>query len=204
MGAEWILALDVATTTGWAYGRPGEVPRASTKQFAPEGSDNGAVGCGAMRWLADFLKMNQVDAVYYEAPFDPRHMGNKTTFSTTRVLVGLPFLLDTLLSAKSIKVREVLVADARKHFLGRGVRGDEGKKQVQTRCRQLGWRFDSPDAADACAVWAFACGIENPKAAIATTPLFQPGNVATKPSRSGTVGTNPTRHLHDDIEEIPW
>lgn len=204
MGAEWILALDVATTTGWAYGQPGSVPRASTIRFAPEGADNGAVGCGAMRWLADFLKMNQVDAVYYEAPFDPRHMGDKTTFSTTRVLVGLPFLLDTLLSAKSIKVREVLVADARKHFLGRGVRGEEGKKQVQARCRQLGWRFDSPDAADACAVWAFACGIENPKAAIATTPLFQSRNVATNPSRREIVGANPTLHLHDDVEEIPW
>lgn len=193
-----ILTLDIASTMGWAYGEPGAVPRAGTVRFAPPASANGVVGCGAMRWLSDFMKLNRVGAVYYEAPFDPRVMGNKTNFKTTRMLVGLPFLFDTLLEAKGIsRVREVAVADARKHFLGRGVKGDEGKKLVQARCRQLGWSFDSPDAADALAVWSFACTAEEPKTGIATTPLFQP--------RAGArpVAEDLPPFAYDEIEDIP-
>lgn len=189
MSAPAILALDVATTSGWAYGRPGEVPRSGTIRFAPAGSTNARVGCGALRWFTDFLKLNPVDAVFYEAPFDPRHMGGKTNFSTTRTLVGLPFLIDTMCEAKGIaRLREVTVGDARKHFLGRGVRGDKGKDEVQQRCAQLGWRFDSPDAADACAVWSFACAVIAPDASVATAPLFRPADVF-----------SPAR----DIEDIP-
>ena len=192
-----ILALDLATATGWAYGAPGSVPRSGTIRFASPGATCGEVGCGLMRWLSDFLAVCLVSKVYFEAPFDPRHMGNKTNFNTTRILVGIPFLLETLLDAKGIMhVREVTVGDVRKHFLGKDRRGDEGKTQVQAKCRTLGWDFDSADAADALAVWSFACAVEAPAVATATSPLFQSAFAAPSPRVRPSFG-------YDDIEDIP-
>jgi len=196
-----ILALDIASQTGWAYGAPGELPRAGTIRFAPPSSSNGAVGRGLMRWFSDFLKLNAVDAIYFEAPFDPRKMGMKTNMNTSRMLLGLVFTLETLAEAKGIyRLRETEVRDVRKHFLGRNPTGDAGKVAVQARCRQLGWKFDSADAADALAVWSMACALEAPKSSIATTPLFQePRAVApTKAKPHARVGDL------DDIEEIPF
>ena len=202
-----ILALDIATVTGWAYGTPGSVPRLGTQRWAPPSSSNADVGCGVLRWASDFLKMNPVDVLYFEAPFDPRVMGKRTNFNTTRILVGLPFLIETLFAARNIAtIREVPVAAVRKHFLGKNPRGEEGKKEVQRRCRQLGWRFDSDDAADAGAVWAYACAIEAPKAAIATAPLF--GSLpadAPHPQLSGRqlAAAVWAEQAFDNIEDIP-
>lgn len=196
-----ILAMDIASQAGWAYGAPGTVPRAGTIRWAPPSSSNGKVGAGMVRWVLDFLRVNAVDAVYFEAPFDPRIMAGKTNFSTTRLLVGLPFLFEGLLEMKDIgRVREVTVADVRRHFLGSNPRGEEGKGRVQQRCRELGWRFDSPDAADALAVWSFACAVEAPKAAIATAPLFQ---TSAQAHRELVASTWPDLSAFGDIEDIP-
>lgn len=160
-----ILGLDVASTTGWACGRPGDLPVSGTVRFAPAGSSHGKVGVEVMKWLRDIYAAYNFDMVYYEAPFDPRKMGMKTTMATSRMLLGIPFLLETLLYAKEVyRVREMTVSDVRKHFLG-GInpRGDAGKLAVQTRCRQIGWHFNSPDAADALAVWDAACYAEFPE-----------------------------------------
>lgn len=196
-----ILAMDIASQAGWAYGAPGTVPRAGTVRWAPPSSSNGKVGAGMIRWVLDFLRMNPAEAVYFEAPFDPRIMARKTNFDTTRVLVGLPFLFESILNMKGVgRVREVTVGDARRHFLGRVRRDDDGKALVQQRCRELGWRFDSPDAADALAVWSFACAVEAPKAAIATTPLFQND---TEAHRQLVASTWPDLSAFGDIEDIP-
>lgn len=200
-----ILALDIATQTGWAYGVPGEVPRAGTIRFASPGSSCGAAGCGMMRWFADFLRVNPVDRLYFEAPFDPRHMGNKTNMATARLLLGLAFHIEALATAKGIPViRETDVADVRKHFLGKNPRGDEGKPQVQRQCRTLGWKFDSPDAADALAVWSYACALVAPSTAVVPTPLFQPKSATVSGRKAQNMGRSDAllRRL-DDIEDIP-
>lgn len=199
-----ILALDIATQTGWAYGAPGEVPRAGTIVFGGQGSSLGKAGRGMMRWFSDFLKLFPTDTIYFEAPFDPRHMGMKTNMNTSRKLLGFAFMLEALAEAKGIfDISECEVKDVRKHFIGCNPKNDKGKELVQTRCRQLGWKFDSADAADALAVWSYACAIVAPKTAIATTPLFQPRAAGVIP-KAPTMGTKEAllRRL-DDIEDIP-
>lgn len=167
-----ILALDIATRTGFAFGRPGELPRSGSIRLAPPGSSNGAIGRGMMRWLADFLKVSQPDVIYYEVPLDPRHMGRKTTFKTARILLGLPFLVETISEARGVyKLREAGVQDVRKHFCG-NARPKDKKQAVLARCRQLGWQPEDDNAADALALWDFACAKEAPGVAIATAPLF--------------------------------
>lgn len=169
-----ILALDVATRTGWAFGRPGELPLSGSVRLAPPGSSNGTIGRGLLRWMTDFLTVNQVDALYYEVPIDPRHMGAKTTFATARILLGLPFLVETIAEARGLfYLREARVQDVRKHFVGEA-RPKDRKGAVMARCRQLGWKPQDDNAGDALALWSFACAIEAPGAAIATAPLFAP------------------------------
>lgn len=173
---ETILALDIATTTGWAFGRPGDIPRSGSVRLAPPGSSNGAIGRGMLRFLTDFISVEKPDQIYYEVPLDPRHMGAKTTFKTARILLGLPFLVETIAEARGIfRLREAGVQDVRKYFVGTP-RPKDKKAAVQTQCRVLGWKPVDDNAADALALWAFACAIEAPRAAIATAPLFSPAS----------------------------
>lgn len=153
-----ILFLDIAGLLGWAYGRPGMAPRSGSIRVAKQGRSHGESGTTFMLWFTDFLKVNDVAALYYEAPLDPRFVGAKTNLSTSRLLLGLPFLLETLAHAKSVyPVREVTIHDARKHFIGRSPRGEQGKAEVQTMCRSLRWNFADDNAADALCGWSFAC-----------------------------------------------
>ena len=169
-----ILALDIASRTGWAFGVSGELPKSGSVRLAPSGSSNAAIGRGMLRWLTDFISVNPPDVIYYEVPLDPRHMGRKTTFATARILLGLPFLVETIAEARGIfKLREVGVQDVRKYFVGEA-RPKDKKSAVLARCRQLGWRAADDNAADALAVWAFACAVEAPRSSIQTAPLFAP------------------------------
>ena len=153
-----ILFLDIAGKLGWAYGRPGQVPRAGSVLLAKSGRSHGETGSAFLVWFTDLLKISDVAALYFEAPLDPRFLGPKTNLSTSRILLGLPFLLETIAHARSIyPVREVSIHDARKHFIGRSPRGDQGKKEVQTMCRSLRWDFADDNAADALCGWSFAC-----------------------------------------------
>jgi len=198
-----ILALDIATHFGWAYGIPGETPRGGAKRFAVAGASNGLIGRGCLNWFVEFLKVSPVDALYFEAPFDPRQMGDRTTFATARVLIGLPFLIETLAEAKSIfRVRECMVGDVRKHFTGRNARGDDGKASVQLQCRALGWSFSNDNEADAKAVWSYACSIEAPgiKPA-ATTPLFSFRPKSADPAPAATPSGRPSSIILPDVDE---
>lgn len=183
-----ILALDIATRAGWAFARPGEYPLSGSVRLAPPGSSNGTIGRGMLRWLTDFITVNKPGMIYYEVPLDPRHMGRKTTFATARILLGLPFLVETIAEARGIfKLREAGVQDVRKHFCGTP-RPKDKKQAVLARCRQLGWKPEDDNAADALALWDFACAIEAPGAAIATSPLFAP---APEPEPAEEIGDIP-------------
>lgn len=167
-----ILALDIATRSGWAFGRPGEIPSSGSIRLAPSGSSNGAIGRGMLRWLTDFITVNNPDMIYYEVPLDPRHKGGQTTFATARILLGLPFLVETISEARGVfKLREAGVQDVRKYFVGQA-RPKDKKQAVIARCRELGWKAEDDNAADALALWSFACAVEAPSSSIETAPLF--------------------------------
>lgn len=167
-----ILALDIATRMGFAFGRPGETPVSGSIRLASGGSTNGAKGRGMTRWLIPFLREHKPDLIYYEVPIDPRHMGKKTTFATARILLGLPFLLETLAEEMGVfDLYEVGVQDVRKHFLG-VARPKEKKAAVMARCRELGWPPVDDNAGDALALWDFACAHAAPSSSIASTPMF--------------------------------
>jgi hypothetical protein len=40
------------------------------------------------------------------------------------------------------------------------------------QCRRLGWDFRDDNAADALAIWSYACALIDPQTALKTVPLF--------------------------------
>lgn len=167
-----ILALDLARRMGWSYGTPGTLPRHGSVTLGPPGSDIDTIGAAFVRWLTDFKKLNPVDVLYVEAPVSASHMAGKTNATTLLNLYGLYALSVVIGKMAGIGKRRIAsVQHVRKHFLGTARPADK-KKAVIARCRQLGWQPEDDNAADALALWDFACAVEAPGVAIATAPLF--------------------------------
>lgn len=153
-----ILALDLAARTGWALGRPGDVPRSGSVAVAPAGSSLGRVFCGCRGWLGEFLiEHPTAQLIVFESPLLPHHMRGKTNIKTIRQLIGLASVVEELLyTLTGYDIREARVADVRTHFLGSNKhKREEAKALTMQRCRLLGWNVVDDNAADALALWDY-------------------------------------------------
>lgn len=167
-----VLCYDLATTTGWCEGVPGGEPRYGSVRFAPAGSSQAAIFAGALQVFTDRLRTFRPRTVVYEAPLAPNVMRGKTNFSTTRILLGLPAILECVCYRLGIwDVREVSVQDVRQHFLG-ARRPQNPKRAVIERCRALGYEPQDDNCADAIGIWHFATALIDPRTAARSTPLF--------------------------------
>lgn len=162
-----ILALDLATKTGWAVGSPGAAPRCGSIRLAPADASNGAVYVGLARWLGDFLAVERPRSIMIEAPLNARtQVAVGTTEATALRLFGLVAIAEMVAHARGVwDVRTASVQDVRQHFVGarRFKAKDEGKRVVAEQCRVLGWQVPDLDAADAAALWDFGCAIIAPR-----------------------------------------
>ncbi len=168
-----VLALDLATMTGWAVGEPGTAPRFGSMRFAREGHSMAAHFAGCMQWLADFNAVERPRLIVFEAPIPPVFKLGKTNMDTTRWLIGLCSVVEATLYGKGFDVREASVSDVRRFFLGTGnIKRDDAKIATKRRCRELGWMVGDDNAADACALWLYQCALLDPNLAVRYTPLF--------------------------------
>jgi hypothetical protein len=175
-----VLALDVATRTGWAYGAPGTVPRSGSLRFAREGASMAAVFVGCRRWLLDFLAVNpETKLVVFEAPAVPSIMAGHTSINAIRTLIGLTAIIEECLYGRGLDVREARVSEVRSHFLGSNrFKRDAAKRATVDLCRSLGWSVVDENAADACALWSYQCSFLDPKTALRVSPLFAGGRAS--------------------------
>ncbi len=164
-----ILALDIATKTGWAVGD--EQPETGTIEL------RGSVG-EKMHRLARELRLltsiHSPDLIVFEAPI--LHVKRQGSSSTLRLLVGLCCVAEMVAFEAGIAVSETPTSTWRKHFLGvsrapKGLTSKWLKQQAQARCRALGWGDLSEDEADACGVWDHAMSLRRPSHAMTTLPL---------------------------------
>jgi hypothetical protein len=170
-----ILALDLATTMGWAEGVPGtgDRPTCGTQRLAPSGSEPAAIFGGMIDFIARRMQAFQYRMVIYEAPFDPRVMGFKTNVNTARMLLGLPAIVEGVCYQMGMhNLREANVNDVRKFLLGVRPKKDEAKGAVIQRLRTLGHDPQDDNAADALALWLYAASIMDSRVGIKTTRLF--------------------------------
>jgi hypothetical protein len=158
-----ILALDLATRTGWAEGDIGSRPRHGSERFAPAGADRSAVLAGAIRHLQRRFMVFPPAMVVFEAPMAPNIMAGRTNANTARTLIGLAGLVEAICQINGIyRVREAKVSDIRRWFVGGNPRGEIGKKLTIDRLRAMGFDPQDDNAADALALWHYTAAQYDP------------------------------------------
>ncbi len=169
-----VLALDLATTTGWAFGAPGSTPQVGHLRFSKSGSPRASTYRGFRNWLEERwnVRDQQPDLIVYESPAVPSIMAGKTNIDTIKLLVGLGEHLEEWCHNK-IELREARVADVRVHFIGSNMKSAFAKQKTFEQCKMLGWPVENFDQADAAALWDYQCAWLNPKLAAHSTPLFR-------------------------------
>lgn len=172
-----ILALDVATVTGAAVGSPGGKPTAWSIDFG-QGKSEDYRFSQALVHTHRLIEHHKPDLVAIEAAIGgPR---------TSHFLVGLVSCIRGCAFNRRVRVETYSVAAIRRHFCGGHVTSaayghlepkkrkaaarSAGKNLVMQRCRQLGWQCDDDNAADAAALWDYACALESRAHQITSLP----------------------------------
>lgn len=158
-----LLALDVATVTGWAFGSiaDGRPTLAGSLRFGEKGAGDPRVWAKALQWLNDTLSVHQPDMVAIEAPITSASPAGGSNAHTMGRLIGLQAVLRTVVELRMpVSAKLIHVQSARKLFIGVGnLGGAQAKAAVQARCIELGWVEPGsvdPDKCDAMCVWAKA------------------------------------------------
>ena len=156
-----ILSLDVATSTGWAHGEPGEAPSHGVFVLPSTGDDLGRALHHFASWLAGKVKELRPREIVFEAPILPA----TTNFKTCRKLYTLAGIVELVAIAEGIPCSEMASSEWRRHFLGshypKGAGRDELKRAVIAACRAIGWNPRSDDDADALAMLSVALAFRN-------------------------------------------
>lgn len=169
-----VLALDLATVSGWALWKPGlSKPRANWIKM-PDLSDPknmGPWGKEFLEWFDGFAGLEGVTDVVIEAPIIAQHRehgaepcptcghvpSNLNMKSTQKLisLVSFAQLAAAIAGAQSTTIARSTVC---KHFAGsgKGKRADL-KTACYLRCTQKGWNVTSQDMADALATLDWYC-----------------------------------------------
>lgn len=171
-----VLALDLATTTGWAW-HANPMPRPFFGAFRLPGgpSDIGQPAAALEAWLLEHLATadaarQPITHIFFEA----QHIAEKINIDTAYRLIGLGATIEKVAYQEHIRrggrhqhkihVYKVFISEWRKHFLGRGagfkktadkkayLPGEDPKELAILRCRQYGWFTDIADAAEACGI----------------------------------------------------
>jgi crossover junction endodeoxyribonuclease RuvC len=145
-----IIALDLATQTGFCVGKP-DNPHPSFGEFVlpSTGDDIGKFAVTFEDWLDEMFTLHKPELVVFEMPILPK----MTSLITVRKLTGLAWETEQKCKRLGIKVREGRASTVKKHFTGYG---HAAKADTVAIARRYGWDVKSNDAADACALWAYS------------------------------------------------
>jgi hypothetical protein len=167
-----VLALDLATVSGWAYGKPEGMPMFGHERFAKPGQSRARTYRNFRLWLDVFCSARPPRIIVFETPIAPLLMGGKTNLDTIRLLVGLAEHLEEWAEDK-FELREASIAQVRSHFIGRNLQSKIAKPLVLSRCRERGWNAETTDESDALALWDYQVCCLRSDLGIASTPLFE-------------------------------
>jgi hypothetical protein len=171
-----LLALDIATVTGFARGHVGpDAPTCGSVRFAKPGASQLAICGRALEWAIDTIKPPLPDVVAIEDLLPP-HVTRGKSNQDHDLLAHLHGVILGVCFARGVyKVHKHSVQAIRAHFIDlKSCRRGEAKSEVQRKCKELKWLAgDDDDAADACAVWSYQCGLLDRDHAVRISPLFQ-------------------------------
>jgi hypothetical protein len=158
-----ILALDLAKRTGWARGilNTEELLEFGSVTFGKENASNYARFAHALRWAVDIFKNDPPDVLVIEAPIQVQAFSVQ---QGAKILFGLPAVITAVAHECGVyAIHEHDVRDIRNLFIGhRRLKTQQAKEATMRRCKQLGWKVEDHNAADACALWAYECARVRP------------------------------------------
>lgn len=145
-----ILSLDLATSTGWACGKPDDEPRFGTFKLPSTGEDIGRFLVKFEDWLNDMITVEAPGLVVFEAPILRRGGGNPVV---ARKLMGLANSVETICYRRDVRCRQAHLATVKKSFTGSG-RAE--KADMIAMARRWGWGVRNDNEADALGLWVLA------------------------------------------------
>lgn len=158
-----ILALDIATKTGWCAGVIGSNdPQLGSVRLLGRGAEDGAIGAAMADWLADMITVHRPRLVAYEAPLQ---IGQHSGQAAGLVTIGLVMMVKVICWRREVRCAPFHVSTVRANTIGRG---NASKADVAAWCAEQGWTVPQVsgepdlDATDAAALWAYACGKRRP------------------------------------------
>lgn len=171
-----ILALDLATVTGWAHvsplalaswpktaleaaSMPGLPFDVGTQQFPKTGTDVGRFADAFHNWLVSMIEERRPDSLVFEAPY----ADSKRHQQTARKLLGLAWHTEWCCLRMGVRCSEANMTEYRKHFTGVGqAKRERMKALVMESCRARGWEVADDNEADAMALLDFAVACWRP------------------------------------------
>jgi hypothetical protein len=155
-----ILALDMATRTGWASGVIGASPTWGAHDFGRNRS-NGEVLAAFRAWLCRKVDEIQPTVVVFESPYMP---GPNSRFSapanalTIRRLFAFAGFTEAVCVERRVRCYEARPSEITRAFLGGPAPRLRAEKKAATvkMARLLGYAVADDDEADAVALWCFA------------------------------------------------
>lgn len=150
-----ILALDIATKTGWAVGAPDGDPQHGVIKLPYPGENIGRPMKFFMDWLGDFISVNGVGHVVFEAPFS-----QKKKVIDARKLICLAGVVELVCEIKGITCGEIDIQTNKSFFTGKRY---AKKHEMIAMCRLYGWHPEDDNDADALALWCYSVNIRHPQ-----------------------------------------
>lgn len=168
-----ILALDLATATGVAFGHAEADPQTMTEILGEPGAAHPARFSNALNMMNILIRKVRPQYVVIEKPIAAGPIGGE---ARAQLALGLRGCVMGVCKMRNVPVREYPISTVRKHFIGRGDLGGQAAKQaVLNRCRNLGWNVRNDNEGDACAVWDYARCELTRKTSLPPTDLFDYG-----------------------------
>lgn len=158
-----ICALDLSkSSTGFACWAPGDAVVASgVWQLGSEWTSRGRVYAKLHEHLTDLNRLGRIEALFFEEAIHPAQLQGHTNADTVKLAAGLGAHAESWGEAMGCRIiREVNMSTWRRHFLGkmpRATRTAELKDMAMRRCRQLGFRPEKHDEAEAIGILDYAC-----------------------------------------------
>lgn len=178
-----ILAIDCASTLGWAVGDSAGSPESGFIKLGGETADRDGRFSGAIQWMNKMMREHQPDRVSIEAPFLNQE---QTSMSQLELSYGLQgCLLGVARLNRCFRVKQINVNSVQSFFIAQPpiqkgekrpkLEAGQKKLMIRKRCIELGWTSEEEtnlDQTDALALWAYTVNQYDQKNANRFLPLF--------------------------------
>lgn len=164
-----ILALDLSTKSGWAFGGPDDKPKHGVWELGHDGNHGRYFSCLA-GMLEDAIAVHAPDLVVFEAPLP--HASEKfrtSSVASVRVLIGLCAVTEMICFEKAVRCEEAGVREARQLVMGSQPTKGSPKEGVMQFCKMMGWNPATDDAGDALILWQYRHLLNQPSMVLKRT-----------------------------------